>query len=127
MTRHSDPKASATGKVIPFPRAPRPIAAQVLPPAIKRSERPTPPRRIRRWDQWGVHIWLTAAWLVAFDHLRQAVARHEVFGTLDSLAFLVAVVMPILRIRALLEWFSRSPRLKPRRHRSDPPDTSLSA
>ena len=126
VTRHSDPKASATGKVIPFPRVARPLPPPVF--AVEQSEpAASPPRRIRHWDQWGVHLWLLAAWLVAFDHLQQAVARHAVFGPLDSLAFLVAVVMPILRIRALLEWFNRTPRPSPRRQRQDPPDTSLSA
>lgn len=127
MTRPSDPPVGATGKVIQFPLVARHAAPPPPWPSVEAVAAPAPARRIRRWDQWGVHLWLVAAWLVAFDHLQHAVARREVFGVLDSLAFLVAVVMPILRIRALLEWFSRTPRVKPRRRRSDPPDTSLSA
>lgn len=120
------PKAVTKGKVIPFPLAARspflpplnlPDALPALTPVPSRdasgkNEPSVGDLKKRRHSraQWALHAWLVVAWLVAADRLQIAVARGEVFGLRDALAFLVAVVMPIMRIRAGLEAFSNASR-----------------
>ena len=131
------PKAVQLGKVIAFPtaaRKQRPVlpADPLLPvlpdlPAFMVHEEPVLPsvielpptlrqrrRRVVSLGQLSHHGWLFVAWIVAFNHLQLAIERGEVFGIVDTLAFLVAVVMPVLRIRALLEFFSRASRARAR-------------
>lgn len=108
------PKPVTKGKVIPFPVSAR---SPFLPPiTLPELPEPAPPPKLevkarkKSRKAWALHAWLVLAWLVAMDRLQIALARGEVFDVRDALAFLVAVVMPIMRIRAGLEAYSRATR-----------------
>ncbi|MET0385789.1 MAG: hypothetical protein ABW321_07510 [Polyangiales bacterium] len=103
-----NPKVAGRGKVIPFPGLPRPELPPPLPltpPQVNTQK----PRRVA-WSRWSLQLWLVAAWCVCADHLQHAIDRREVFGAIDGIAFLVAVVMPVFRLRAWLELFTRRAR-----------------
>jgi hypothetical protein len=85
-----------------------------LPPTLRQRR-----RRLLTMSQLTQHGWLFVAWIVAFTHLQAAIERAEVFGVVDTLAFLVAVVMPVLRIRAALEYVTRVSRARARAQRRE--------
>lgn len=67
-------------------------AAQAIP---ARTPRPLP-----EWP--AVTAWCVFAWCVAATRLRLAVVSHEVFGVDATLAFLVAVVLPLLCAKSVV-------------------------
>jgi hypothetical protein len=86
-----------TGRVLPFPPVARASARAT------RVERdvaaPDPAQHSRAW--WLA--WWSMAWIVAAARVRLAAAQHEVFGVEATLAFLVAVVLPLLSLRQMLQ------------------------
>jgi hypothetical protein len=80
------------GKVLPFSSA-------------KRGASRIPVTARTRWHA-SRPFWLTwwaIAWMLAAVRLKSAVAQREVFGFDSTLAFLVAIVLPLLAAPALLE------------------------
>jgi hypothetical protein len=53
-------------------------------------------------DRPLIVLWSLFAWTLAALRLRLAAAHHEVFGVDATLAFLVAVVLPLFFVRTLL-------------------------
>jgi hypothetical protein len=54
-------------------------------------------RRQRRAAAWLNGTWVLLAWTVAVDRLWLAIKHHQVFGAETSIAFLVVVVLPLMR------------------------------
>ncbi len=66
--------------------------------------------------------WIVAAWLLAALRVHRAVVSREVFGAEASLAFLVAVVVPLARTRAVVSVVGEvAHALRRRRARTDGP------
>jgi hypothetical protein len=68
-------------------------------------------RRQQRVARWSGRFWIVLAWMIGANHVELAIARHQVFALQDYLAFLLVVVMPILRSRQILEAFDDARRL----------------
>jgi hypothetical protein len=58
-----------------------------------------PPSEPPRFN--AMFVWWPMAWFVAMSKVGSAVARNEVFDLPTSLAFVVAVVMPVLQLGQL--------------------------
>jgi uncharacterized membrane protein len=58
-------------------------------------------RRQERAASWMNRIVLLLAWIVAVCRLELALTHHEVFGVVASMAFLVAVLMPLVHARSI--------------------------
>jgi hypothetical protein len=62
-------------------------------------------RAVRRREQravaWLETSWVLLAWILSLIHLRSAIANHVVFGIESSIAFVVAVALPIARGRRI--------------------------
>jgi hypothetical protein len=102
MRHHENPPQiqPKKGKLLAF-RA-RPRSSHALPAGSARGTGCAGvERRVQLADQWSAQIWLLLAWLLAASRLHLAAAEHEVFGPEATLAFLLAVVMPIVRVRKL--------------------------
>src|SRR6266404_312847 len=96
MERHRNPQVDATGKVLRFP----PISAGRAPTASDVAEvnqARVLRRREKRSALWIDGAWVLLAWIVAVCRLRLAIMQHEVFGAEASMAFLVVVLMPLMR------------------------------
>ena len=50
---------------------------------------------------WFNRAWIVAAWFIAASRVHRASVSREVFGVEASLAFVVAVAVPLVRVRAL--------------------------
>jgi hypothetical protein len=88
------------GKLLAF--RPRPRSSHSLPThAARVSDGADVERRMQLVDHWSVQLWLLLAWMLAVGRLHLAVVQREVFGPEATLAFLLAVVMPIVRARTL--------------------------
>ena len=59
--------------------------------------------RIRRVDG-DVVVAMLVLWIASVVRVAGAVARHEVFGTEASLAFLSAVIVPWVLVRWVFQW-----------------------
>jgi len=44
-------------------------------------------------------VWVALAWSLAVSEVSTAIARHERFGLVTSLAFLIAISMPMIQAR----------------------------
>jgi hypothetical protein len=87
------------GKLLAFPakgRSSVPSAADSVRAACAAVE-----RRRQQLAQWTGRFWIVLAWLVAVDRIHVAANSGEVFDLGDSLAFLVAVLMPLARARSI--------------------------
>lgn len=83
------------GRVLLFPRP--------QPPALEQSPKPrdtTPFLLAPRSRLWWL-TWWVMAWAVAASRVRLAAAQYEVFGVEATLAFLVAVVLPLVSVPQL--------------------------
>src|SRR5690242_13384491 len=57
--------------------------------------------RRQRVALWFTRFWIVAAWVLAASRVHRAIAAREIFGAEASLAFLIAVVVPLARVRAV--------------------------
>jgi hypothetical protein len=55
----------------------------------------------QRAPGWINLTWALLAWSVAMGRVRFAITQHKVFGVEASLAFLVAVLIPLLRAKTI--------------------------
>jgi hypothetical protein len=103
MRHHENPQIQPQkGKLLAF--RPRPRSSRSLPTGSARVTSGTEVERrvqLADADHRSAQIWLLLAWLLAAGRLHLAVAEREVFGPEATLAFLLAVVMPIVRVRKL--------------------------
>lgn len=103
-------------KILPFSRANRPgMALQSQPTA--RTRQAFEPLHSRRGY---CPLWWLIAWTVAAARVRLAVSQREIFGLDASLAFLIAVVLPICSAGLLFDLARRALRplqMRIRRHR----------
>jgi hypothetical protein len=98
MRHHENPQIQPKkGKLLAFRAGPR--SSHSLPAGLTGGAEVE--RRAQLVDHWSAQIWLLLAWLLAAGRLHLAVAEREVFGPEATLAFLLAVVMPIVRARKL--------------------------
>ena len=102
MQRNRPPQVVSPGKVLSF--APparskhRPNSGHSL--AIMRT---ILERRRQLIERVSGRVWMVLAWVVAVERLQLAIDRREVFDAFDSLAFLVAVFMPVARVRVIYQ------------------------
>jgi hypothetical protein len=59
-----------------------------------------PPSEPSRFN--AMFVWWPMAWFVAVSKVEAAVVRHEVFDLPTSLAFVIAVVTPVLQLGRLV-------------------------
>jgi hypothetical protein len=57
----------------------------------------------QRTSTWISVSWVLLAWTVAAGRLRFAITHHQVFGVETSMAFLVAVLIPVMRARRIAQ------------------------
>lgn len=99
MSRPRNPELEPMGKLLAFPprgRSGIPSAAESVRAACAAVD-----RRRQQLAQWTGRFWIVLAWLVAVDRIHVAAKNGEVFDLGDSLAFLVAVLMPLARARSI--------------------------
>ena len=100
MDRHRNSEIEARGNVLKF----RPLRSGR--PATTADEARAMEEQLRHREQqlavWVVRIWMLLAWLVALSRLRLALAHHEVFRPDASVAFIVAAIIPIMRIKSIV-------------------------
>lgn len=53
-------------------------------------------------SRWYWLVWWALAWWIAMSHVRTTVARREVFGVEDTVAFLIAFVLPLLSAKTII-------------------------
>jgi hypothetical protein len=101
MDRHRHSEIEARGNVLKFRplRAGRPATTADV---ARAKEEQSLRHREQRLAVWVVRIWMLLAWLVALSRLRLALAHHEVFRADASVAFVVAVIIPIMRIKSIV-------------------------
>ena len=99
MSRPRNPEIEPMGKLLAFP----PRARSGIPSAAEsvRAACAAVDRRRQQLAQWTGRFWIVLAWLVAVDRLHVAASHGEAFDVPDTLAFLVAVVMPLVRVRSI--------------------------
>ncbi|HTQ05978.1 MAG TPA: hypothetical protein VMI54_19085 [Polyangiaceae bacterium] len=73
---------------------------------------------------WFTRAWIVAAWLLAALRVHRAAVTREVFGAEASIAFLVAVAIPLWRVRVVASVVGEVARAFRRRrpHPGGPPD-----
>jgi hypothetical protein len=97
---HRKPAVEPKGKLLTFPPSGRSAHAgdvrvtQMM--QVARAE-----SRLRQLDDWNGRAWMVLAWMLGAYRLHLAVVQREVFGLDASLAFLFAVLMPIMRARGI--------------------------
>src|SRR5882724_8358118 len=101
MKRQPPSDAPPRGKVLAFVPPARPN--RVIAAESARAARSLLERRRQLLDSVSGRAWIILAWFVAAERLSLAIARQEVFGSADTLAFIVAVVILLMRARAIAD------------------------
>jgi hypothetical protein len=94
---HRTPK----GKLLTFPQPGRAAHAGGV-RVTRMTQVASAERRLRQLAEWRGRAWLVLAWMLAADRLHLAIVQREVFGPEASLAFLLAVLMPITHARNIV-------------------------
>lgn len=94
MDRRRDPPFEPRGKLLwIIPRRRRQATtADVALVQHERAQR----RKDERAAAWLRGTWVAMAWVVSICRLHLGVVRHEVFGVESTMAFLVAISLPLL-------------------------------
>ena len=103
MDRRRDPPFEPRGKLVWIVRQRR-RPATTSDVALVQHER-AQRRRDERAAAWLRGTWVAMAWIVSVCRLRLGVVRHEVFGGEPTMAFLVAISLPLLHARRVLAAF----------------------
>jgi hypothetical protein len=93
MDPRRDSAVSHSAKVLEFPKPAQNAGSA-------HGIRANGPAAVERWSTGG---WLVLAWFLAASRVHLAAVHHEVFGLEAHVAFLLAVVMPLMRARKLFE------------------------
>jgi hypothetical protein len=101
------PPARDGARVLPFRRPGTGLSADGGTPQGDAAQRgcASTVRPLREWP--AVTAWCVFAWCVAATRLRLAAVRHEVFGVDATLAFLVAVVLPLVCAKSIVRAVKR--------------------
>ena len=100
MHRQQDPQVETKGKVLRFPSLGAGHAATASHIARVNAAHALQ-RREQRAAAWIGGAWVLLAWIVAVCRLHLAITQHQVFGAEASMAFLVAVLLPLMRARSI--------------------------
>ena len=100
MDGHRSPQVEPTGKVVKFP--PLALRQKANASGAKVYQASVLEQRRRRAGKWLDAAWMVLAWIVAAAQLSVAIVHHQIFGTLSSMAFVVVVSLPLLRMGEIL-------------------------
>jgi hypothetical protein len=113
MDRQRDSLFEPRGKLVRIVRQGR-RPATTTDVALVQHER-AQRRKDERAAAWLRGTWVVMAWVVSICRLRLGVARHEVFGVESTMAFVVAISLPLLHgrkvvaaVRSALKAFRRA-------------------
>jgi hypothetical protein len=98
MHHHRTPQIESMGKLLAFPVPTRRRGwIEIEDGRAGKLAAASLARKLARSDVWSVRVWLILAWVLAAGRVHLAATQHEVFGLEASLAFVVMVVMPVVR------------------------------
>jgi hypothetical protein len=101
MDHRRNPPVEPTGKVLRLVPRRRGRPTTTLDVELVKEEREQR-RRDQRAAAWFDAAWVALAWTVSVWELRRAIAHREVFGVETTIAFLVAIALPLVRARRII-------------------------